>query len=553
MRYILIIAALFCSLPQIFAQNNITYGAGISYTNGAPSFTPPARTSRVAIDTITGKWYHFNTPGGWQLLGNTIEEIAGCSAPAYTPTKGDSKVVINNCAAPELYYWTGSAWVWINEGTTYYAGEGIRIENDTIILDSLKLNELHDVFVPNPINNQVLTWDNIDKRWEAKTVADSSPTNEIQTLSTGTNTLTLSDGGGTVTVDTDPGDDVTGSGASGQVSFWNGTQTQSGDNGLYWNNTEKRLGIGTISPETGLDVLSNNGTMRLQRNSNDNQQPFFAFRKSRGTLSAQLPVVERDLLGAFGFIGFGPSAYLLDRAFIGAQVTGSVTSTDLPTSIYFKASSTASPYNASLYIHHSGRTRVGNNSFVGATLPQPNAKLEVIGEGTTSTTWTAQFHNSAGNNNALMIRDDGNVGIGVATPAQRLDVNGNIKLPNNNYLMWRNAANNADIQVIALNNTNTLTFGSASSSVPTTITFFTSATERLRVTSTGLIGINTTSPTDNIDINGANGYSQLRLRTAYTPTGTADGNGNTGDVAWDADYIYIKTAAGWKRSALSTF
>jgi hypothetical protein len=69
----------------------------------------------------------------------------------------------------------------------------------------------------------------------------------------------------------------------------------------------------------------------------------------------------------------------------------------------------------------------------------------------------------------------------------------------------------------------------------------------------GNLGIKTTSPTDLIDINGANGYSQLRLRTAYTPTGTADANGNTGDVSWDDNYIYIKTAAGWKRSALSTF
>jgi hypothetical protein len=39
--------------------------------------------------------------------------------------------------------------------------------------------------------------------------------------------------------------------------------------------------------------------------------------------------------------------------------------------------------------------------------------------------------------------------------------------------------------------------------------------------------------------------------TSYTPTGSADANGNIGDVAWDANYVYIKTAAGWKRSALS--
>ena len=40
---------------------------------------------------------------------------------------------------------------------------------------------------------------------------------------------------------------------------------------------------------------------------------------------------------------------------------------------------------------------------------------------------------------------------------------------------------------------------------------------------------------------------------SYTPTSTADANGATGDIAYDDSYIYIKTSAGWKRSALSTF
>ena len=45
----------------------------------------------------------------------------------------------------------------------------------------------------------------------------------------------------------------------------------------------------------------------------------------------------------------------------------------------------------------------------------------------------------------------------------------------------------------------------------------------------------------------------LRLMTSFTPTGTADATGATGAVSWDDDYIYVKTSAGWKRSALSTF
>lgn len=47
---------------------------------------------------------------------------------------------------------------------------------------------------------------------------------------------------------------VTGTGAAGQVSFWNGTTTQTGDNGLFWDNTNKRLGIGTTSPSDILHV-----------------------------------------------------------------------------------------------------------------------------------------------------------------------------------------------------------------------------------------------------------------------------------------------------------
>jgi hypothetical protein len=37
----------------------------------------------------------------------------------------------------------------------------------------------------------------------------------------------------------------------------------------------------------------------------------------------------------------------------------------------------------------------------------------------------------------------------------------------------------------------------------------------------------------------------------YTPTGSLDANGEVGDVAWDASYIYVKTGTGWKRVALT--
>ena len=69
----------------------------------------------------------------------------------------------------------------------------------------------------------------------------------------------------------------------------------------------------------------------------------------------------------------------------------------------------------------------------------------------------------------------------------------------------------------------------------------------------GNTGIGIRTPTAKLDVNGAFGYNQFRLRTSFTPSSSSDGRGALGDFAWDNNYIYIKTASGWKRAALSTF
>ncbi|MVM35283.1 hypothetical protein GO755_35000, partial [Spirosoma sp. HMF4905] len=66
---------------------------------------------------------------------------------------------------------------------------------------------------------------------------------------------------------------------------------------------------------------------------------------------------------------------------------------------------------------------------------------------------------------------------------------------------------------------------------------------------TGKMGVNTGSPTSALHVKGSTGHQQLRLETSYTPTSTADTNGAVGQVAWDANYVYVKTTAGWKRTA----
>jgi len=53
------------------------------------------------------------------------------------------------------------------------------------------------------------------------------------------------------------GTPITGSGSVGQVAFFTGPNTITGNDNLYWDNTNARLGIGTKLPQQKLDVVGN--------------------------------------------------------------------------------------------------------------------------------------------------------------------------------------------------------------------------------------------------------------------------------------------------------
>jgi hypothetical protein len=46
-----------------------------------------------------------------------------------------------------------------------------------------------------------------------------------------------------------------GSGTNGQVAYWNATRSLTGNNNLFWDNTNARLGIGTTTPQNTFDVV----------------------------------------------------------------------------------------------------------------------------------------------------------------------------------------------------------------------------------------------------------------------------------------------------------
>lgn len=87
--------------------------------------------------------------------------------------------------------------------------------------------------------------------------ADASPTNELQSLSIAGDQLSISSGN-TVTL---PGGGSGGTpgGATGNVQF-NNAGAFAGDNGLFWDNTLKYLGIGTTIPSYPFDILHGGST-----------------------------------------------------------------------------------------------------------------------------------------------------------------------------------------------------------------------------------------------------------------------------------------------------
>jgi hypothetical protein len=126
-RIFTIASVLFALSYSAEGQNNIVYGAGVSYTNGTPTYNPGARGAQIAIDTVTGYWYEYRTEtSAWVHAGYRIQTIAGCAAPGYVPGKKQSLLVVNACDS--LYYYRSSAWRHLNPtggGDPSITNEGI--------------------------------------------------------------------------------------------------------------------------------------------------------------------------------------------------------------------------------------------------------------------------------------------------------------------------------------------------------------------------------------------------------------------------------------------
>ena len=175
--------------------------------------------------------------------------------------------------------------------------------------------------------------------------------------------------------------------------------------------------------------------------------------------------------------------------------------------------------------------------------------------------WRMDPINSNNRLNRFIVDTSGNVSgstMTLSSSAPRLELNNTNSALNTRR--WRLEAGANNLNIGALNDAGIVSDGIILNRTEGTlnyITLLTNGSNRLTIYPTGAIAFNASVGTtgqllQTQGISGAPTWVNPSAR-AYTPTGTSDTKGNVGDITYDDNYYYIKTSAGWKRAALSTF
>jgi len=291
------------------------------------------------------------------------------------------------------------------------------------IMNGWELDELHNVFINSPANNEGLFYDSADSLWKNETIASAlgyTPVTDARTIST---TAPLSGGGDlsanrtlSITQASTSTDGYLSSTdwntfnnkftlpalTSGSVLFSNGTTIAQDNEGLFYDQTNKRFILRSNTQALRGFVQEDYG--------NTAGAAAMVFQKSRGTFASPLNVNANDLVGAFVFRARVGGAFTDDRSLFGANMA---TSTGM--GMYFITGSTNANYIPSLYIHPTGNIAIGSTQSILTGITDAGYKLDVNGtarvkaQSALSTEVTFSVRNSANTRNFLVVNGAGDV------------------------------------------------------------------------------------------------------------------------------------------------
>lgn len=277
-------------------------------------------------------------------------------------------------------------------------------------------------------------------------------------------------------------------GSTGDIQFNTAGSFDADTGKLYWDKTNDRLGIGTVTPTAPLDVLGSSGYLQA------------VFENSSGPGGIQLA----------GGAGGVSSSWELQAIQSGGNPSGSL--------IFYDR--THGRYQMTM----DGAT---GNVGIGTTAPKDNFAngvvplLQVENTGAAASVGIARYSNDA-NPPRLVLAKSRGAAVGTYAATQSGDTLGGI--------VFGGSVNSSDISGTGAVIASTLESAPTGiNTMPANLTFTTNGGERMRVNSAGNIGIGTTSPANSLDVSGTlRAFNYVNSAGYVNPVSIAVGNNSGG-------------------------
>lgn len=303
---------------------------------------------------------------------------------------------------------------------------------------------------------------------------------------------------------------VAGSGTANHIAFWDSSNTLSYDNNqLYWDSTNNKLGIGTSSPGSPLTIATAGGA---------------------GTIggASQTQIFQVNDASASDYVNLGHFNCESNVSRGSFMLSNNGTNG-------------AWEDNVIQFLNHGANYPYG---YYGGNLSDAGCAIMVT-QGSDIVKLQIGNYNAAPielftDNAFRMIVDTvGNVGIGTATPSEKLDVNGNININGSIQhtvnaldfstdiapITWFNIANDANVVIAKID------VSTNDSPTQGMLAFHTndasSLQERLRITEVGNVGIGTSTPTEKLDVVGNVNIDGNLTFDSFTESVVAIGSSST--------------------------